>query len=333
MAEPAYRAVVCEQLGPPESLQLRRLPRAQVGPGTVRIAIRAAGINFPDVLMIQGLYQHRPALPFVPGVEAAGVVTEVGADVEGVAVGQQVIAQMRTGGYAEEAIVPATQLRALPQGFSFEEGASFLVAHLTAYHALATRAAVGAGQTLLVLGAAGGVGLAAVQVGKALGARVLAAASTAEKLDVAAKHGAEAGIDYSREPVEEGVKRLTSGAGVDVLLDPVGLAQEAALRCLAWNGRLLVAGFAGGAIPAYAANRILLKGCSVIGVRAGEAARNDPAMRRRELAALQALAEQGSVRPVVSARFPLDRPAEAMRRLSDRQAIGRIVLVMGPGQT
>jgi NADPH2:quinone reductase len=331
MSEPTYRAVVCEELGTPEGLHIRRLLRAPLGPGSVRVAIRAAGINFPDVLMIQGRYQHRPPLPFVPGLEAAGVVDEVGTGVEGLAVGQRVIAQMRTGGYAEEAIVSATQLRPLPEGFSFEEGATFLVAHLTAYHALSTRAAVGPGQTLLVLGASGGVGLAAVQVGKVLGARVFAAASTREKLDIAARHGAGAGIDYSKEPVADGVKRLTSGAGVDVLFDPVGLAQETALRCLGWNGKLLIAGFAGGAIPAYAANRILLKGCTVIGVRAGEAGRHDPAMRKCELARLHGLAEQGLVRPLVSARFPLEGFAGAMRALADRKAIGRVALEIGSG--
>ena len=180
-----------------------------------------------------------------------------------------------------------------------------------------------------MLGAAGGVGLAAVQLGKVLGARVLAAASSAEKLEVAARHGADALIDYSRERVEDGVKRLTSGAGADVVLDPVGIAQEQALRCVAPEGKLLIAGFAGGTIPAYAANRILLKGCTVIGVRAGEAGRRNPAMRARELDALLALAAQGLVRPFVSARFPLEGYAEAMRMLQERRAIGRIVLEIG----
>ncbi len=180
-----------------------------------------------------------------------------------------------------------------------------------------------------MLGAAGGVGLAAVQLGKVLGARVLAAASSPEKLEAAARHGADATIDYTREKVEDGTKRLTSGRGADIVFDPVGIAQEAALRCLAHGGRLLVAGFAGGAIPAYAANRILLKGASVIGVRAGEAARRDPAMRKRELEALLGLAAHGSVRPFVSARFPLEAFAEAMRLLQDRRAVGRIALDMG----
>ena len=329
MTEPTYRAVVCEELGPPGRLQLRRLPRVPLGAGTVRIAVKAAGINFPDVLMIQGLYQHRPELPFVPGAEAAGVVAEVAAGVVGIAVGQMVIARMRTGGYAEEAVVPTSQIMPLPEGFSFAEGATFLVAHTTAYHGLKTRAAIAPGQTLLVLGAAGGVGLAAVQMGKVLGARVLAAASSPEKLEAALRHGADATIDYSRERVEDGVRRITSGKGADVVLDPVGIAQDAALRCVAPEGKLLIAGFAGGTIPAYAANRILLKGCTVIGVRTGELGRRNPAMRARELEALLALAAQGRVRPFVSARFPLQSHAAAMRMLEDRRAIGRIALEIG----
>lgn len=331
MSTPTYRAVVCQELGPPDRLRLRELARPPLAPGTVRVALRAAGVNFPDVLMIQGLYQHRPELPFVPGLEAAGVVSEVAADVADIAVGQKVIAQMRTGGYAEEAVVPVDAIRPMPEGFTFEEAATFLVAHMTAYHALKTRAAVTPGQTLLVLGAAGGVGLAAVQIGKLLGARVIAAASTRAKLDAALQQGAADVIDYSAEKVEDGVKRLTSGAGVDVVLDPVGIAQEAALRCLAWNGKLLIAGFAGGGIPSYAANRILLKGCSVIGVRAGEAGRHDPAMRKVELEELLALGGKGLVRPLVSERVPMERFADAMRMLAERRAVGRVALVIGGG--
>jgi NADPH2:quinone reductase len=325
---PTYRAVICEVLGPPERLHLRDLPRTPLAPGQVRVALEAAGINFPDVLMIEGLYQHRPELPFVPGMEAAGVIAEVGPQVAGLAVGQRVIARMRTGGYAEEAVVPAGQVLPLPPALSFAEGATFLVAHTTAYHALVTRGGLERRQTLLVLGAAGGVGLAAVQLGTVLGARVLAAASSEEKLQVAALHGAEATIDYSREAVEDGVKRITAGRGADMVLDPVGIAQEAALRCLAPQGKLLIAGFAGGSIPAYAANRILLKGLTVMGVRAGEAGRQDPAMRRRELEALLALAASRRLRPHIEARFPLAGFADAMRKLKDRQAIGRVVLEM-----
>jgi len=329
MADPTYRAVVCEALGAPESLRLQPLARQALSPGAVRVRIRAAGINFPDLLTIQGLYQHRPQLPFVPGVEAAGIVVEMAANVHGLSLGQRVIVRMRTGGYAEEAVVPASQVVAMPEGFTFAEAATFLVAHGTAYHGLVSRGGLAAGQTLLVLGAAGGVGLAAVQVAKAIGARVFAAASSARKLEAAISNGAHEAIDYSKEPVELAVKRLTAGAGVEVVLDPVGIEQASVLRCLAHGGKLLIAGFAGGSIPSYAANRILLKGCSVIGVRAGEAGRRDPALRRCELDAVLALAGQGLARPLVSARFPLPEWAAALSLLKSRQAIGRVALEMG----
>jgi NADPH:quinone reductase len=329
MNDPSYRAVVCTELGPPERLALQRLPRAPLTPGTVRVVIKAAGINFSDLLMIEGKYQHRPELPLVPGQEAAGIIAETAPEIDAFAVGQKVIVRMQTGGYAEEAIVPADQILELPAGFSFAEGATFFVAHITAYHALATRAALAPGQKLLVLGAAGGVGLAAVQIGKALGAVVIAAASTAEKLRSAGGCGADHLINYSEERIDEGIKRLTAGAGVEVVFDPVGIAQEVALRCVARDGKLLIVGFAGGSIPAYAGNRILLRGCSVIGVRAGEAGRHNPQMRRQELAALRALAQQGLARPLVSASYPLDRFAEAMQLLRDRRAIGRVALING----
>src|SRR6516225_9738214 len=328
MVASTYRAVVCEALGAPESLQLQPLARQVLSPGAVRVRINAAGINFPDLLTIQGLYQHRPQLPFVPGVEAAGIVVETAADVHGLSLGQRAIARMRTGAYAEEAMVLASQVVPMPQGFTFAEAATFLVAHGTAYHALISRGGLVPGQTLLVLGAAGGVGLAAVQVAKALGARVLAAASSQPKLEAAISNGAHAAIDYSKEPVEVAVKRLTADRGVEVVLDPVGFEQASVLRCLAHGGKLLIAGFAGGSIPAYAANRILLKGCSVIGVRAGEAGRQDPALRRGELDGVLALAAQGLVRPLVSARFPMPEWAAAMRLLKSRKAIGRVALEM-----
>jgi NADPH:quinone reductase len=327
MTEPSYRAVVCTELGPPERLALQRLPCAPLAPGMLRVAIKAAGINFPDWLMIQGKYQHRPELPFVPGQEAAGIVTEAAADVDAFAVGQKVIIRMLTGGYAERAAVPAEQVFDLPAGFSFAEGATFLVAHITAYHALATRAGLATGQRLLVLGAAGGVGLAAVQIGKALGAKVIAAASTPDKLHVAAAFGADHLINYGEERIDDAVKRLTAGAGADAVFDPVGVAQDVALRCVAYGGRLLIAGFAGGVIPAYAGNRILLKSCSVIGVRAGEAGRHDPQMRRRELEDLHMLVKRGRIRPLCTASYPLERYAEAMRLLGERRAIGRVALV------
>jgi NADPH2:quinone reductase len=325
----SYRAVVCSELGPPERLQLLRLPYAPLAPGMVRVELKASGVNFPDLLVIEGKYQHRPALPFVVGQEAAGIVAEAAPDVDTFSVGQQVIVRMQTGGYAEQTVVPVDQIIGLPAGFSFAEGATFLVAHLTAYHALSTRAALAAGQSLVVLGAAGGVGLAAVQIGKALGATVIAAASTADKLQYAAQFGADHLVNYTETRVDEAVKRLTSDAGADVVLDPVGIAQEVALRCVNHGGKLLIAGFAGGSIPAYAANRILLRGGAVIGIRAGEAGRRNPQMRRRELEALYALAAQGLVRPLVFATYPLHRYAEAMHVLTSRQAIGRIALTNG----
>jgi NADPH:quinone reductase len=328
--EPSYRALVCEALGPIEGLVLKRLSRAPLKPNSVRIAVKAAGLNFPDILMIRGAYQHRPALPFVPGLEAAGIVTEVADGVTTPAIGDQVIVALGTGGYAEEAVAGAEQVAPMPPGFSFAEAATFRVGHLTAYHALKTRADLKAGQTLLVLGAAGGVGLASVQIGKVLGARVIAAAGGDAKLRAAQETGADALIDYSREPVDAAVKRMTDGAGADVVLDPTGLEDTMALRAVAWNGKLLVVGFSAGTIPAYAANRILLKGASVLGVRAGEAGRKDPGLRRQELAALAALARAGLIRPRLSASFPLEGFAEAMRCLAERRAIGRIALITEP---
>jgi NADPH2:quinone reductase len=234
--------------------------------------------------------------------------------------------RMRTGAFAEEAVVTVDQILPLPSTFSFEEGATFLAGHTTAYHALRTRAEMQPGQSLLVVGAAGGVGLAAVEVGKMLGARVIAAASTERKLALARRIGADETVNYTDGRIEGAVRELTNGRGVDLLLDPVGIAQESALRCLIRGGKLLVVGFAGGHIPSYAANRILLRGCAVIGVRAGEAGRHDPQMRRREHDELCALAEQGRLRPFVSECAPLDQCAAALRRLADRQALGRIAL-------
>jgi NADPH:quinone reductase len=326
MDETTYNAVVCSALGPPEGLKLQRLPRARLAPGTLRVQIKAAGINFPDILIIQGKYQHRPELPFVPGMEAAGIVTEVGANLDGGRLGQRVIVRLHTGGYAEEAVVAPDQISELPARLSFVEGATFLVAHLTAYHALATRAAFAPGQALLVLGAAGGVGLATVQIGKALGGLVMAAASSEEKLEAARRAGADHLINYTDEPIDAAVKRITSGDGVDVVFDPVGVAGEQALRCVAEQGKLLVVGFAAGTIPSYAANRILLKSCSVVGVRAGEAGRRSADMRRDELETLFSLASQGVIRPLVTATYPLHRYTEAMRLLADRRSVGRVAL-------
>lgn len=322
------RAVLCLELGPPERLRLEELQPAPLAPGEARIRLHACGINFPDTLTILGKYQHRPELPFIPGVESAGVITELAAESGAWRVGDRVITRQRVGGYAEEIVLPVQQLVPLPRGFSFAEGASFLVAAQTAYHALVQRAALAAGETLLVHGAAGGVGLAAVELGKHLGARVIATASSEEKRAAARERGADETIDYTAEDFVERVRASTDGAGADVIFDPVGgevLVQS--LRAVAWNGRILVVGFAGGTIPALAANRILLKSCSVIGVRAGEMARREPALAKAATTALLALAEQGLLRPHISATLPLARFADGMRSLMGRQAIGRVVLL------
>jgi NADPH:quinone reductase len=323
------RAVLCRALGPPETLRLEEVPELPLTPGTARIRLHAAGINFPDTLTILGKYQYKPPLPFIPGVEAAGVIAELATDVSGWRVGDRVITHQRLGGYAEEIVLPAGQLLRLPSAFDFAEGASFIVAALTAYHALVQRAALRPGETLLVHGAAGGVGLAAVEFGKLLGARVIAVASSAEKRDMALRRGADAALGYA--DFVTAVRDLTAGDGADVVFDPVGgevMAQS--LRAVAWGGRLLVVGFASGSIPDLAANRILLKSCAVLGVRAGEAGRRDPALLRAAESAVLAHAEAGRLKPHVSAHFPLERFAEGMRLLMERQAIGRVVLTSGP---
>ena len=322
------RAVLCRELGPPEQLRLEDLPPAPLGAGEARVSLHAAGINFPDTLIICGKYQHQPPLPFIPGVESAGVIAELAPDVAGWRLGDRVITHQRTGGYAEEIVLPAATLMRLPQGFSFAEGASFFVAALTAYHALVQRAALKPGESLLVHGAAGGVGLAAVELGKLLGARVIATASSAEKLAVARSRGADEVIPYTAEDFVAAVRRLTGGAGADVIFDPVGgdvLVQS--LRAVAWGGRVLVVGFAGGAISELAANRILLKGCAVMGVRAGEAGRRDPEVLRQARRALLDYAAAGHLRPHVSHALPLARYAQGMRLLMERKAIGRVVLL------
>ncbi|HXZ01459.1 MAG TPA: NADPH:quinone oxidoreductase family protein [Stellaceae bacterium] len=323
-------AVLCRALGPPERLSFEDLPPAPLGPGEARIRLHACGVNFPDILTVLGQYQHKPDLPFIPGVESAGTIAELAPGVAHWRVGDRVITRQRTGGYAEEIVLPAAQLVRLPAGFSFAEGACFLVAGITAYHALVQRAALRPGESLLVHGAAGGVGLAAVELGKLLGARVIAAASSAEKLAAARARGADAVIQYSAEDFVEAVRRLTDGAGADVIFDPVGgevLVQS--LRAIAWGGRLLVVGFAGGTIPALAANRILLKSCAVLGVRAGEAQRRDPALAQAAVAALQTYAERGHLRPHLCASLPLAHYAQGMRLLMDRRAIGRVALLPG----
>jgi NADPH:quinone reductase len=322
------RAVVCRALGPPESLRLESFASRPIAAGEVRVAIRAAGINFPDILMAAGAYQLRPELPFTPGMEAAGDIAEVGSDVSGFAVGDKVIVKMRHGAFTDEAVVTPSQLTLLPSTLDYAEGATFLAAHGTAYHALVDRGQLKSGETLLVHGAGGGVGLAAVEIGKLLGATVIAAASSEEKLSVAQVRGADHLLLYAREPFRDAVKRITDGRGVDVVFDPVGGdVFENSVRCIAFGARLLVIGFTGG-IGLARTNLILMKGASVLGVRAGEASRRDPALGAARMATLPSWAEQGKVRPHVSHHLPLQDYAKAMRLLIDRKAIGRVALEM-----
>ena len=320
------KAVVCRELGPPERLHLETFAPAPLAPGQVRVAIRAAGINFPDILMAAGEYQLKPPLPFTPGVEAAGDVVEVNG-AEGVALGDRVIVKMRHGAYCDEAVVAPSQLTPLPSAFDYAEGATFLAGHGTAYHALIDRGQLRRGEVLLVHGAGGGVGLAAVEIGKLLGATVIAAASSDEKLDVAKGKGADHLVRYDREPFGDAVKRITDGRGADVVFDPVGGdVFENSMRCINWGARLLIIGFTGG-IGLAKTNLLMIKGASVLGVRAGEAVRKDPALGEVRIKALTTWAEAGKIRPYISHRLPLEDYARAMRLLLDRKAIGRVALI------
>jgi NADPH2:quinone reductase len=322
------KAIVCRELGPPESLRLEQLASVPLKSGQVRIAIRAAGINFPDILMAAGEYQLKPELPFTPGMEAAGDVSEIAGDVTEIAVGDRVIVKLRHGGYSDEVAVTPAQLTPLPSTFDYAEGATFLAAHGTAHHALVDRGQIKPGEVLLVHGAGGGVGLAAVEIGRLLGATVIAAASSEQKLAVARARGADHGVLYGAEPFKDAVKRISGGKGADVVFDPVGgEIFEDSLRCINWGARLLVIGFTGG-IGVAKTNRVLIKGASVLGVRAGEAARRDPKIGEARITQLLAWAEGGKVRPNVSHRLPLADVAIAMRLLTERKAIGRVALMM-----
>jgi NADPH2:quinone reductase len=279
--------------------------------------------------MAAGEYQLKPELPFTPGVEAAGEVSEIADGVAGVAVGDSVIVRMRHGGYADEVVVAPAQLTPLPATFDYAEGATFLAAHGTAYHALVDRGQIQPSEVLLVHGAGGGVGLAAVEIGKILGATVIAAASSEEKLAVAKARGADHLVLTAREPFRDAVKRITDGRGADVVFDPVGgEIFENSLRCIAWGARILVVGFTGG-IGLARTNLLLIKGASVLGVRAGEAVRKNPAIGEVRIKALLEWAQAGKIRPNISHRLPIEDFAQAMRLLIDRKAIGRVALMMG----
>ena len=321
------KAVLCKQYGPPESLTIEELPSPKAGPGEVVVTVKAASVNFPDVLIIQNKYQFKPPLPFSPGSELAGVVKEVGSGVSAWKPGERVIAFTTYGAFAEEVKTEAARLLPLPAGMDFVSGAAFLLTYGTSDHALRDRGALKAGESLLVLGAAGGVGLAAIEIGSALGARVIAAASSEAKLAVCREHGADATINYATEDLRKRVQALTEGRGVDVVYDPVGGAySEAAFRSLAWRGRLLVVGFAAGEIPKLPLNLPLLKGAAAVGVFWGDFARREPQIFAESVSQLTRWYAEGRLRPHVSQTLPLAKAAEALKLLASREAKGKIVL-------
>ena len=324
------RAVVCKTWGPPESLVIEDCPPLEAGPGKVVVSVKAASVKFADTLIIQNKYQTQPELPFIPGSEVTGVVKAIGAGVARWKVGDRVSAQTTYGGYAEEVIAEPDRLTAIPESMDFASAAGLSSTYGTSYYALVDRGQLRAGETLLVLGAAGGAGLAAVEIGKVLGARVIACASSEEKLAVCREHGADETINYTSEDMRARVKAITKGNGVDVIYDPVGGAfSELALRDMAWGGRHLVIGFTAGDIPKIPLNLPLIKGCSIVGVWIGAFARRDPARHRANAAEIWKWVAEGKLRPHVSGRYPLERAADALNALMERKVAGKIVLAPG----
>ena len=331
------KAALCTHYGPPEELELHEIPGLKAGKGQIVVAVKACGVNFPDVLMIQDKYQFKPALPFPPGGEVAGLVKEIGEGVSGFKPGDRVCVSVGNGGFAQEAGADARRCIPVPANVDFDVASSFIVTYGTSWHALKDRADLKPGENLVVLGAAGGVGLSAVELGKAMGARVIAGASTQEKVDLARKHGADDGFVYPPTPLtrdqqkafSEDIKRLTGGAGADVLYDPVGDDYaEPGLRAMNWNGRYLVIGFAAGNIPKVPLNLTLLKGCQIVGVFWGAATARDPKHAQESLTQVMDLIAAGKLKPYVSAHIPLARAGEAIRLLMDRKAQGKVVVTM-----
>jgi len=322
------KAIVCKAFGPPESLVFEDVASRPMGKGEVRIAIKGAGVNFPDTLIIQGKYQLKAEPPFTPGGEVAGTVLEVGEKVKHVRTGDAVAALLPTGGYAEEAVASGEAVIPLPRGMDLTDAAAFPFVYGTTLHALKQRGQLKAGETLLVLGAAGGVGLAAVQLGKLMGARVIAAASSADKLAICKQHGADEVVNYSTESLKESVKKLTKGQGADVIYDPVGgdLAQDC-FSCINWNGRYLVIGFAAGKIPEVALNRLLLKGAAAVGVFWGAFVAREPKVNWENFQQLFAWYTEGKLKPHISRTYPLAQAATALRDMLERKVTGKIVLV------
>lgn len=323
------RAVLCRQFGPPESLVVEEVDEPRAGPGQVVLDVGACAVNFPDVLMIQNLYQFKPPMPFSPGAEVAGVVREIGNGVVGLSPGDRVLASMGWGGLAERVAIPASAAIPIPDGMDLASASGLLYAYGTSQYALQDRGHLQAGETLLVLGAAGGVGLAAVEIGAMLGATVIAAASSDDKLDLCREHGAAMTINYTTDDLRTRVKELTAGAGADVVYDPVGGPySEPALRSTAWDGRFLVIGFAAGDIPRIPLNLALLKGCSIVGVFWGAFVGREPERHRANVDELLRWWQDGKLRPHVSSTYPLERASEAIRELADRRAKGKVIVTV-----
>ena len=321
------KAVLCKAYGPPESLVVEEIPSPVPGPGEVVVSVKATSVNFPDVLIIQNKYQVKPPLPFSPGSEVAGIVKTVGDGVTTVKPGDPVLAITAYGAFAEEVKTEARRLMPIPGGMDFATAAAFGLTYATSEHALSDRGELKTGETLLVLGAGGGVGLAAIEIGKALGARVIACASTDDKLAVCREHGADETINYATEDLRDRIKVLTNGGGADVVYDPVGgQYTEFALRSIAWRGRLLVVGFAAGDIPKIPLNLTLLKGCSIVGVFWGEFTRREPERFAESMRRLGRWYGEGKLRPHVSQTFPLADATEAQVKADKGHARGKIVL-------
>ena len=322
------KALICSQYGPPENLSVQDLPDPQPAAGEVLVRVRAAGVNFPDALIVQNLYQFKPTPPFSPGGEAAGEVLAVGAGVSRFKAGDKVIALTIWGGFAEQIVAKQEQLIPMPPGLSFEVAGSLLLTYGTCIHALRDRAGLQPGQTVLVLGAAGGIGIATIELAKALGARVIAAASSAEKLATCRAKGADEVINYREQNLREEIKRITAGKGVDVVLDPVGGDYaEQALRSMAWRGRYLVVGFTDGQIPRLPLNLVLLKGCAIVGVFWGDFIAREPQAAQTDLQDLVAMLGQGLIKPLISGRYSLQDAPKAILELSQRRAQGKLIVL------
>ena len=322
------KAVLCKEYGPPESLVLEEVASPRPGKGQVAVSVKSCGVNFPDTLIIQGKYQFKPAMPFSPGGEVAGVVKEVGEGVDNFKAGDRVIVSAAFGGFAEEIVADANRVMPMPAGVDFIPASAFMLTYGTSYYALKDRAQIKPGETLLVLGAAGGVGLAAVELAKLMGARVIAAASSDEKLAVCKQYGADEVINYATEDLKERIKTLSGGKGVDVIYDPVGGEySEAALRGMAWGGRFLVIGFAAGDIPRIPLNLTLLKSCSIVGVFWGAFTEREPKQNQENVRQLLGWLAEGKLKPHISATYPLSQAAQALNDMLQRKVQGKVVLV------